>query len=138
MRLHVRPSPPPGRLDPEILWGILGAGILALIHLGPSPSLLHLPCLFKALSGIPCPTCGMTRAWDALGRLDWALALRMHPVLALGYFFLWAYIPYAAGAVLGLWPRMGVSVPPGQARGLRISALLAFAALWGFLIRDGR
>ncbi|MBO5047509.1 MAG: DUF2752 domain-containing protein [Clostridia bacterium] len=29
-----------------------------------------LPCLFQAIFQIPCPTCGMTRAYLALFRLD--------------------------------------------------------------------
>lgn len=133
-----RARPVAGQVDHELLWGTLGAGILALIHLGPAPSLLHLPCLFKALTSLPCATCGMTRAWEALGRGDWTLALRMHPALALGYFLLWTYVPYALGAVAGLWPRRGLALSVGAAGILRLGALLGFAALWGFLILDRR
>ena len=80
----------------------------------------------------------MTRSWEALGRLEWPLAFRMHPALTLGYFLLWLYVPYAIGALAGLWPRVSVQVSPGAARALRIGALFGFAALWGFLILDGR
>ena len=125
-------------MDPELLWGVLGALALAAIHFGPSPEGLGLPCPFKLLSGIPCPSCGMTRCWCALGRREWALAFRMHPALAVGYFLLWGYVPYALGSVAGLWPRLGIRVSPGEARGIRLLALAAFGVLWGFLIRDGR
>ncbi|MBQ3182044.1 MAG: DUF2752 domain-containing protein [Clostridia bacterium] len=37
-------------------------------------------CLFKRLLGIPCPGCGMTRAYLALMRLDFARAFEMHPM----------------------------------------------------------
>ncbi len=37
-------------------------------------------CPFARLSGHPCPGCGMTRATLALLRLDWAEAVRWHPL----------------------------------------------------------
>ena len=37
-------------------------------------------CLFKKLLGIPCPGCGMTRAYLALLRLDIRGAFEMHPM----------------------------------------------------------
>ena len=138
MRVTARPAPGRGQLDHELLGGLFGTALLACVHLGPSPSLLRIPCFFKALTHLPCPSCGMTRCWEALGRLEWAQALRMHPAMAAGYFLLWAYVPYAAGALGGLWPRLGISLSPSGARAARISVLASFAALWGFLIWDGR
>ena len=138
MRLHAAPSPGAGRLDPELLWGSLGALILLLIHVGPSPALFPIPCPFKFLTGIPCPSCGMTRCWTALGRHEWALAFRMHPALAAGHFFLWAYVPYALGAVAGLWPRLGIRVSAAEALGIRLLLLASAGVLWSFLIWDGR
>ncbi len=38
-----------------------------------------LDCLIKALSGIPCPTCGMTRAYKALLKGDLVLAFIYNP-----------------------------------------------------------
>ncbi len=111
---------------------------LALVHSGLKPTLLPLPCLFRTLAHIPCPSCGMSRAWEALGRLDVALAFRMHPLLAAGYFGLWLYVPYALGACLGLWPRVGMRLSPAQARLLRLGALSSVALTWAFLVWDGR
>ena len=37
-------------------------------------------CPFRRLIGIPCPTCGMSRAWLAAFRLDPASAFRFHPM----------------------------------------------------------
>lgn len=42
--------------------------------------LLRLPCPIRALTGIPCPGCGMSRAWLAFVRLDLAAAFRYHPL----------------------------------------------------------
>ena len=38
------------------------------------------PCLFKTATGIPCPSCGMTRATLALVHGDWSTALALHPL----------------------------------------------------------
>lgn len=134
----VRTRPRAGSADPELIWGIVGAGLLVLLHIGLPPALPGIPCLFKALLGIPCPSCGMTRSWQALAQGEWALALRMHPLLPLGMAFVWAYVPYALGAALGAWPRLRISPSPALAQGLRLLAVTAVLAVWGFLIRDGR
>ena len=133
-----RPKPGPGRVDPELLWGILSAGALAAVRLIPFPTRLGLSCPFKTLSGLPCPTCGMSRAWEALAHGEWAAACRLHPGVAAGYAALWLYVPYAAGAVAGLWPRLDIRPSPGAARGFRMTVLALLAALWGYLIWDGR
>lgn len=41
---------------------------------------LKLPCPLRAGFGIPCPGCGMARAWLAALRLDFAQAFRLHPM----------------------------------------------------------
>lgn len=37
-------------------------------------------CFFRCLTGIPCPCCGMSRAWLALLRLDFRGAFSFHPM----------------------------------------------------------
>ena len=37
-------------------------------------------CPFKRLTGIPCPGCGMTRAWLCALRMDFGGALYWHPL----------------------------------------------------------
>ena len=37
-------------------------------------------CLLQRNTGIPCPGCGLTRAWLAAVKLDFAAALSWHPM----------------------------------------------------------
>lgn len=39
-----------------------------------------LPCIPKTITGIPCPGCGVTRAWLAALRLDFSTAFRQYPM----------------------------------------------------------
>ncbi|MBQ4612214.1 MAG: DUF2752 domain-containing protein [Clostridia bacterium] len=42
--------------------------------------ILDLPCLFMGLFDIPCPGCGITRAYIALFHLDFAAAFAHNPM----------------------------------------------------------
>lgn len=39
-----------------------------------------IPCVIRTLTGLPCPMCGMSRAWLAALRLDFLAAFRYHPM----------------------------------------------------------
>ncbi len=58
---------------------------------------LFWPCGFRARTGLPCLTCGMTRSVQAFSRGDWVEAFRMQP--AAGFLGL----VVVAAAVVGLW-----------------------------------
>lgn len=51
------------------------------------------PCVVRAVTGIPCPGCGLSRAWLAALRLDLAAAFFYHPLFwtvpLLGVYMLW-------------------------------------------------
>ena len=52
--------------------GMLAAGMLWPLH----PHALDTPCVFHAVTGVPCPLCGMTRSVTA------TMHLRLHDALA--------------------------------------------------------
>lgn len=67
------------------LLAVCAAWVLAVYRLG-------ILCPIRYLTGVPCPFCGMTRAWlSALGG-DWAAALRFHPLFLLGPPLIWAAV----------------------------------------------
>lgn len=83
------------------------AGVLLLL----AAAGLLFGCPVKRITGLPCPGCGMTRACLSLLRLDFAAAVRWHPLcfiiplLALMFVFkdtaagkrLWSCVPLLAG-----------------------------------------
>ncbi len=68
----------------EIIYSCLAVALLYTMF-----DLLGIGCPIKFLTGISCAGCGMTRAWTAVLRLEFAEAFRYHP--------LWWTIPLAAG-----------------------------------------
>jgi hypothetical protein len=69
-------------------------GALVLIRLLP----YFYRCPFYAVTGIPCPGCGMTRAFFAAVHLDWRQALRWNPmVYPFALCCLYAVICFLAG-----------------------------------------
>ena len=53
----------------------LGCAALILVRVR-----LGIGCVFRETFGIPCLTCGMTRAVLAVARLDFLAAFRFHPL----------------------------------------------------------
>jgi len=81
-----------------MLTAIMGASLLLPLP-GRDGSLGHLPsvCPFYNLTGLPCPGCGLTRAFVCLGHGQWRESLHWHPLGWLIY-----------GVCLLLWLRSGL------------------------------
>ena len=96
--------------------------------------LLAIPytCPFRALTGLPCATCGMTHAFVYLAHGDAAAAIAASPLGAA--LAACAWLVAAADAV-----RLALAVPvprvgPGAARALVVAGLAALLANWAFLV----
>ena len=122
------PAPPRGGAVPRVVaavWGAAVLGGLVLGAIGPAPWRAAIAsggpgCPFRAVTGIDCPFCGMTRATLALGGGELSAALALHPLAPL--------------VVLGTLALMAI-IALGRAdvllRGQRPLALLgAIAAIW--------
>lgn len=89
---------------------------------GGWPELPGLSCPLRALTGIPCPTCFLTRATCASLRGDWHQALGLH-----------AFGPLVAAALI-LWSVQAIRrrrlYPPGLEAWHLVVAVLALVAYW--------
>lgn len=104
------------------LTGIAGFGLLVGIWY-----FLSLPCPLYALTGLPCPGCGMTRAWIAALHLDLAGAFGYHPMF------------WCVPVVVGLFLFDGQQLPGKGCNTFLMGMVLAgilltyLARLFGFL-----
>ena len=133
VRLAARAGAPPlGAIFGGI--GLVAAAAVWLLHLDRLPLTF---CLFKGFTGLPCPTCGSTRALGHLFAWDFAGALRMNPFTTM----VAVVVAGWALADLALLPRrqaLDVEVSPRVAFALRVGALVLFLANWVYLVAAGR
>ena len=149
------------RLGAPIIDNLIKLVLRPAAFVGAVGLLLYLSdigCVFRAVTGVPCPGCGMTRAWLALLRGDVASAIAYHPLF-------WVF-PLALGAVAAMSAvnarmrqagvRMGlmngrmsqadarVDHPVGRAdarvgrvlRAVSLAMLIALVALWAVRLVD--
>ena len=92
-------------------------------------------CPLHALSGIPCPTCGTTRAATALLHGDFKTPFLLNPLMAGSLMASGLYVVYAAVVVIGQLPRVRIeSITLSEARMIRVLAILLIAANWLYLL----
>lgn len=110
---------------------------------GAAATLLHLDrlgfplCLFKAATGLPCFTCGGTRAMARLVSGDLLGAFRMNPLVTLATL---ALPPWALAdlALLTRGRALGLELPKKVSGLLVTVAVLALLANWVYLVAMGR
>jgi uncharacterized protein DUF2752 len=114
--------------------GAVAAIAVGLLHLDALPITV---CFFKFVTGLPCATCGSTRALGRLFHGDLAGAFAMNPLAAAGMI---ALLPWAA-ADLALMTRrkaFGLELGPAAARVARVAAVAAVVVNWAYLVAAGR
>lgn len=128
---------PATREERHLAW-LWAAAALSAVVLRPFWLLIApvLPgCPLRTLTGVPCPTCGSTRAGLALLHGDILGALQLNPLATL------AGLAFLLGGVLApLWVGLGRKVPDLPDRwplGLRITVLAAIIANWVWLLATG-
>ena len=92
-------------------------------------------CPFHALTGVPCPGCGTTRAALALARGDVAAAFGWNPLAAAAFL-----LGGAACLVAPFWVAAGRALPTlalDLSRRVRLALVAAVSANWALLIVRG-
>jgi hypothetical protein len=125
----------PGETNYELIW--LSVSSVGLV-LAASWLALKLPwpiCLFHALTGRPCLTCGATRSAIAFFHGHLLTALKWNPLAFLCYCALSLFNVYAFGTVVMRTPRLRVAqVNPGERKFVRGSIIALLALNWAYLL----
>ena len=115
------------------LAALVAASALASARLHPSwGGLVYTRCPLLTLVGIPCVTCGGTRALVALVTGDAIEALAWNPLVALGGLAALGWLPLATLMLVG-WlepPRIPTVLPVLGRRAI----VAGFALNWGYLL----
>jgi hypothetical protein len=125
----------PGETNHELIWLSVSSGGLAL---AASWLALKLPwpiCLFHALTGRPCLTCGATRSAIAFFHAHFLAAFEWNPLAFLCYCGLSLFNVYALATVVMRTPRLRVAnVNPGERKFVRSSVIALLALNWAYLL----
>lgn len=111
-------------------WALAGLGAalawVILAHWVPPDGVEFSICAFRRLTGIPCPGCGMTRAFAHLAKGHLAEGLHLHPLAPL--------LAVEAAALWGVWGwairRRRSFLPGAWPLGLAAGHAVALAAVW--------
>jgi hypothetical protein len=127
----------PSRDDRTVAWywALCAALTIAASPLAPIAARFAPSCLWHAWTGLPCPTCGATRAVVRLSHLDWGGALEFNPLVTL------AVVGFVIGGLLApAWVGLGGRVPAPASRprpAILAVVLVALAANWVWLVAAG-
>ena len=86
--------------------GVVALLLAAAAVVDPDRPLPFDLCAFKYLTGLPCPTCGLTRALCHAVRFEWTQSLAYHPAgillaLALVGWMIWSAVEVCRAQTIG-------------------------------------
>ena len=138
MQLHWR-KPAPPELDHELLWLTvsLGTGLALAAWFAARLPTPH--CLFHSLTGLPCATCGATRAAIQFFHGHFGASFLFNPLAFLAFCSLIAFDLYALCVVLTRAPRLRLeNFSPAERFAARSIAIALVAGNWFYLLTLGR
>jgi hypothetical protein len=125
----------PGETNHELLWLSVSSGGLALAATWLALKLPWPICLFHALTGHPCLTCGATRSAVAFFHAHFLVAFQWNPLAFLFYCALSIFNLYALAVIVARAPRVRIAELTASERKFIRGAIIALFALnWVYLL----
>jgi hypothetical protein len=125
------------RAPNQIEFGLLYGGIaLAVLGVGRLHQVLSLApdCVFKGLTGIPCPTCGSTRSVVHLSHGDFLSAFVMNPLATLCLMSAVLYFFYSLMSAVFALPRVCLLFTNQEKNVMRAGVVVLLFLQWTYLI----
>jgi hypothetical protein len=132
MRLFLK-KPAPDQIEFGIIYGGIALVMLAAGRLTPILSFAP-DCVFKGLTGIPCLTCGSTRAVVHLSHGDILPALAVNPLTTLCLISAVLYFIYSLMSVVFDLPRIRFLFTDQEKNVMRAGAVILLLVQWVYLI----
>lgn len=124
----------PGQIEFGVIYG--GIALVALYLARFLPLLSIAPsCAFKGLTGMPCPTCGSTRAVVHLSQGKLASALALNPAVTLVMIFAGLFFFYSLITLVFGFRRIGLLLTEREKKIIGIVSLVLLFLQWGWLAR---
>ncbi len=124
-----------GETNHELLWPCVSAGIFAPAAAWFAFGLPWPECLFHKLTGVPCVTCGATRAAIQFLHGNFIAAWTWNPLVTVALIGIAAFNAYAVAVLLFGLPRLRLKpLSPSGRNTLRIAMFAALLANWGYVI----
>jgi len=138
MRIVRRPLAP-GETDHELIWLSVSLGSLALAAGWFALRLAWPHCIFLAVTGHPCLTCGATRAAIAFFHLDFMSAWKWNPLVFTTLCGLSIFDAYAFAVLVIRAPRLRiVQFTRSEKSFLRLTAVILLLSNWIYLLSRPR
>jgi hypothetical protein len=122
-----------GQIEFGIIYG--GIALLAVCAGRFLPVLSFAPaCVFKGLTGLPCPTCGATRSLVHLARGELSASLSLNPLVPSCIVIAAIVFSYSLiTLILGI-PRVGIILSDREKNIARIGMVALVVANWCYLL----
>ena len=134
MQIARRPLAP-GETDHEFIWLSVSLGGLALAATWLALRLPWPICLFHALTGHPCATCGATRSAIAFFHAQFFTAWKWNPLAFVVYCALSIFDVYAFVVLVTRAPRLRIAqLTQSEKKFIRVSFVSFLALNWFYLL----
>ncbi len=125
----------PQELDHELLWLLVSSGAFLGLAFWLSARLPMPQCAFRSLTGLPCPTCGATRAALQFIHGHFAASFRFNPLAFLAFCALIAFDFYALVVLLTRAPRLRLgNFSRTEKLAARSATVILLAGNWLYLL----